>query len=119
MSKPTREQLKKEIEERQKALAKLDQEEASTAFAQVMELLETFGQHFSKAQKKEISQVFGEVGKGKQKEKAPSGNKPKKYKIGDVEWSGQGGDGKAPQAFKEWREKNPNKPWPTNPAYQA
>lgn len=117
----------------QQLLVKLDQEakelaqaEASASFPQVVELLTTFGGHYTLKQKNEISALLG-LG-GKKPAKGGQGEavtRAPKYQIPDgTTWTG---NGKHPTKFlawidttegKAWRRKHPAEKYPAYP-YKA
>ncbi|MCO7473034.1 H-NS family nucleoid-associated regulatory protein [Stenotrophomonas maltophilia] len=133
MSTRTLKDIAAEKAKAQALLAKLDleaqeivQAEAGASFPTVVELLQTFGQHYTLKQKNEISALLGL--RGKATEKAAPGTKKSlapKFQIPSGEtWAGRG---KQPKNFqpwletaegKAWAKKHPDEKYPAYP-YQA
>ncbi|WP_295943414.1 H-NS family nucleoid-associated regulatory protein [uncultured Xanthomonas sp.] len=132
MSKPTldsistaKAKLAEELKKLEQQEATLLEEEASSAFLQVSDLLSRFGQHFTAKQKAELAaQVGGSSGPGRPKKAA--GTKKEvapKYWLPHTQetWSGRG---RTPLAFKawegspaynEWKAKHPDEKFPKYP----
>jgi DNA-binding protein H-NS len=127
LSEKTDQELADEKKRIEAELEKRRKKDANTKFNDVMEVIEKYGTHFTQAKRNALIEALGGAS---QKAKATAEQadkpakpdkavKPKKYKIGDEEWGGQGGEKMAPKAFKEFRKQNPNLPWPANPAYKG
>ena len=113
------EELRK-LEQEEEALRK---DQTSDAFAQVIALLNSFGQHFNAKQKADIAaQVVAEARTTKKKKGAKEELPPKYWLPHSQEtWSGRG---RPPRSFKvwegsashkEWKAKHPNEKYPKFP----
>lgn len=133
MSKPTldsiasaKAKLAEELKKLEQQEATLLEEEASSAFLQVSDLLSRFGQHFTAKQKADIAAhvVSSNAGPGRPK-KANSTKKevaPKYWLPHSQEtWTGRGRTPRAfvawegSAAYKEWKAKHPDEKFPKFP----
>ncbi|WP_078537165.1 H-NS histone family protein [Xanthomonas axonopodis] len=133
MSKPTldsiasaKAKLAEELKKLEQQEATLLEEEASSAFLQVSDLLSRFGQHFTAKQKAELAAQIGGSSPGPGRPKKATGAKKEvapKYWLPHTQetWSGRGRtprsfaawEGSA--AYKEWKAKHPDEKFPKFP----
>ncbi len=114
------EELRK-LEERE---AQLRQQQASDGFAQVMQLLRDFGEHFNARQKAEIAAALGEA-----KPKKATTSSDARREVAPKYWLPHTGEtwtgrGRTPRAFaawegtaayNEWKARHPDEKFPAFP----
>ena len=133
MSKPTldsiasaKAKLAEELKKLEQQEASLLEEEASSAFLQVSDLLSRFGQHFTAKQKADLAAQLGGTSAGPGRPKKAGGTKKEvapKYWLPHTQetWTGRGRtprsfaawEGSA--AYKEWKAKHPDEKFPKFP----
>ncbi|MGS0603898.1 H-NS family nucleoid-associated regulatory protein [Xanthomonas oryzae pv. oryzicola] len=118
--------LAEELKKLEEQEASLLEEEASSAFLQVSDLLSRFGQHFTAKQKAELAAQIGSSSPGPGRQKKATGTKKEvapKYWLPHTQetWTGRGRtprsfaawEGSA--AYKEWKAKHPDEKFPKFP----
>ncbi|MFC0155348.1 H-NS histone family protein [Xanthomonas dyei] len=133
MSKPTldsiasaKAKLAEELKKLEQQEATLLEEEASSAFLQVSDLLSRFGQHFTAKQKADLVAQVGSSSPGPGRPKKVASNKKEvapKYWLPHTQetWSGRGRPPRAftayqgSAAYKEWKAKHPDEKFPKFP----
>ncbi|VFR21540.1 Virulence regulator [plant metagenome] len=133
MSKPTldsiataKAKLAEELKKLEQQEATLLEEEASSAFLQVSDLLSRFGQHFTAKQKADIAAQVGSSSPSPGRPKKAAGTRKEvapKYWLPHTQetWTGRGRtprsfaawEGSA--AYKEWKAKHPDEKFPKFP----
>ncbi|MBO9738585.1 H-NS histone family protein [Xanthomonas axonopodis pv. begoniae] len=118
--------LAEELKKLEQQEATLLEEEASSAFLQVSDLLNRFGQHFTAKQKADIAAQVGSSSLGPGRPKKTTANKKEvapKYWLPHTQetWSGRGRTPRAfaayegSAAYKEWKAKHPDEKFPKFP----
>jgi DNA-binding protein H-NS len=130
MSKPTldsiataKARLEEELRKLEEQEGQLRQQQAADAFAEVVSLLNQYGQHFSAKQKTEIVTAVGASSPAKVKKEAVTKEVAPKYWLPHTQetWTGQGRPPRSftawegTAAYKEWKARHPDEKFPRFP----
>ncbi|KRA50252.1 H-NS family nucleoid-associated regulatory protein [Pseudoxanthomonas sp. Root630] len=130
MSKPTldsiataKAKLEEELRKLEQQEAQLRQQQAADAFAEVMNLLGQYGQHFNAKQKAEIVSAVGASTLTRVRKPTSQQEVAPKYWLPHTQetWTGRGRPPRAftawegTAAYKEWKAKHPNEKFPKYP----
>ncbi|MBA0350872.1 MULTISPECIES: H-NS family nucleoid-associated regulatory protein [Stenotrophomonas] len=115
--------LAEELKKLEEQEVKLMEEEASSAFANVSELLNRFGHFFSAKQKSEIANHFNATSSTGKKSSGSRKEVAQKYWLPHTQetWSGRGRTPRAfaawegSAAYKEWKAAHPDEKFPKFP----
>lgn len=118
-----RAKLEEELRKLEQQESQLRQQQATDAFAEVVSLLDQYGQHFSAKQKAEIVTAVSVSGPAKAKKEAGTKEVAPKYWLPHTHetWSGRGRPPRSftawegTAAYKEWKARHPDEKFPKFP----